>query len=388
MVVTIARQMQNIAIRMVIESQVINKEAKAHFLRNIFYADENGKKHRFGMNGGTKTHEWFLKAVMGTGKAQQIPENDLPDLDLFSTGHDPLNGFQIDGTVTDRKIFKAWPSDPYLANLSKLFKDQIVGNVILAARQAWFRGYAQGWGNMPNIPTAQFMQHLLSQLARELDSETAANITKNFLRYQECYIKKQLEPLQATRPELNVRGMAELVCMKIDQLPLDGRDDLRVVNASIISGSVAAAELEVFVSTERTKLSAWIGATLVSRMDAKQLQDNEVDIGFALGFGEKKCVQVDYLVPAIMEMARIVNMPVTIIPESGPTNRAIQFDIYMTQMIIKNLDKFAEGLGLDIEVAKRAKKRLEGQLKLVQDGDMAYDLHAIKILFDVGIVQC
>ena len=48
MVVTIARQMQNIAIRMVIESQVINKEAKAHFLRNIFYADEGGKKHRFG----------------------------------------------------------------------------------------------------------------------------------------------------------------------------------------------------------------------------------------------------------------------------------------------------------------------------------------------------
>jgi len=387
MVVAIARQIENIAIRMVLESTVINKEAKAHFLRNIFYADENGKKQRYGENGGKKTHEWFLKAVMGTGKAQKIPDNDLPDTSMPSTGRDPLDGFLIDGTVPDRNIFKALPSDPYLANLAKLLKDDVVGNIILAARKAWFRGYAQDWGNMPNIPTAQCMQHLLSQLARELDTETAANVTRNFLRYQEHYIKKQLEPLLATRPELNVNKIAELVCMKIDQLPLDGRDDLQAVDASISSKSMAAAELEVFVNTERKKLSRWIGATLVSRVDVKQLKENEVDIGFALGFGEKKCVQVDYLVPAIIEMARIVNMPVTVIPEPAPTNRVIQFDIDTTKIIIKNLDKFAESLGLDIEVAKRTQERLEGQLKLVKDGDMAHDLHAIKILFDVGIVQ-
>jgi hypothetical protein len=66
LVVSIARDMENIAIRMVVESTVINLATKAKFLRNMFYADESGKQPRQGTNGASKTHEWFLKAVMGT----------------------------------------------------------------------------------------------------------------------------------------------------------------------------------------------------------------------------------------------------------------------------------------------------------------------------------
>ena len=90
--------------------------------------------------------------------------------------------------------------------------------------------------------------------ARELDSEAAANITKNFLPCQELFIKRQLEPLLAARPELNINGMAELICMKIDKLPLDGRDDFRGLATRIGSTNAAAMELETFVGTERARL--------------------------------------------------------------------------------------------------------------------------------------
>jgi len=373
--------MENLAIRMVYESSVLGDETKKHFYRNLLYSDEKDKKARFGANGGRKTHQWFLKAVFGTAAAEKPMINPHGAIRYPPDSSDPFQGFSKDGHVVDDTILTALPDDPYLAGLKKKFQgDVILGNVVLAARRQWFRGFAGDWTKLPDIPTSFLLTDLLEQISSDLDTETATNIATNFLRYQQRYISKRL---QESLPLQHKDDLAELLCFTIDQLPLDERDDLKKVAAEVdLANSV---DLQAFVATERQQLATWMAVELMSCDRVEQLEDGKVDVGFALGFGEKKCVLADYLLPAIMAMAHKAGMSVTLIPEPGPTYRPIQFNVDMTKRLVLSLPKFAKKFGADKAVAARICKVFYEELKQHKEDSEAYDLRAVSVLINVGV---
>ena len=283
--------------------------------------------------------------------------------------------------MDDRSILVALPDDPHLTGLTNLFKDDVVfGNVILAARRQWFRGYANDWTKLPDIPTSYMLTDLLEQIASDMDTVTAVNITTNFLRYQQQYISKQLEE---ALPLLNKKeNLAELLCMTIDHLPLDGQDDLKKTAAEVDLAS--SVDLQTFIAVERQQLAMWMAAELVFCNNIEQLEEGKVDIGFALGFGEKRCIFVDYLLPAIMGMAHKVGMAVTLIPEPGPTFRPIQFNCDMTKCLVHSLPRFARKFGMDKIVATRIYKRFQEELQHHKKDSEEYDLQAVSLLINVS----
>jgi len=52
----IARQWQNIAVRLVFESNTLSREVKQNLYRNLLYADEEDKRHKYDRNGARKVH--------------------------------------------------------------------------------------------------------------------------------------------------------------------------------------------------------------------------------------------------------------------------------------------------------------------------------------------
>ena len=59
----IAYQFENIAVRMVQETKILNKQTKKDFFRSILYSDEKDKRNKFGKNGVCKTHQWIPETV-------------------------------------------------------------------------------------------------------------------------------------------------------------------------------------------------------------------------------------------------------------------------------------------------------------------------------------
>jgi len=52
----IARQWQNIAVRLLFESNTLSREIKQNLYRNLLYADEEDKRHKYDRNGARKVH--------------------------------------------------------------------------------------------------------------------------------------------------------------------------------------------------------------------------------------------------------------------------------------------------------------------------------------------
>jgi len=255
----IAYQFENIAVRMVQETKILNKQTKKDFFRSILYSDEKDKRNKFGKNGGCKTHQWFLKAVFGS--AEKNPRKiNLEGNTFFSvTDPDPFYGFSADGKVKEvdvQNVLSALPDDPHLVHLRQLFRDnEVVGNVILAARRRWFQGYEGRWSELPEIPSSWLLTPLLEELARDMDRDTATNLTKNFLRYQEAYIANQLQNLEGIDrfDEKITKRLPELLCYSIDQLPLDGREDLMRLEAE--ANVDKSPLLKPFIEEQRLKMA-------------------------------------------------------------------------------------------------------------------------------------
>ena len=155
LVLQISQQFENLAVRMVAESSILSLDTKKRFYQNLFYADETGKRAKYGSNGGAKLHQWFLKAVFGSVTKEGTEINPsgsthfLPDEENL----DPFYGFTTDGKVVNAAThattrLSALPDDPYLEDLQKLFKDEVLGNIILAARREWFRGVCWSMGSI------------------------------------------------------------------------------------------------------------------------------------------------------------------------------------------------------------------------------------------------
>ena len=142
----IARQWQNLAIRMVFESQTLSQRTKKVFYRNILYSDEVGKQMKYGTNGACKTHAWFVKAVFGSAQ-KNPPKVNVPGPRIFNDAdEDPFFGFSADGKVETPDVLSALPNDPHIGRLLDLFSDnKVIGNIILAARRLWYRGFDGRW---------------------------------------------------------------------------------------------------------------------------------------------------------------------------------------------------------------------------------------------------
>jgi hypothetical protein len=249
----IARQWENIALRLVFESNILSEEAKRNLYRNMLYADESGKRHRYGRNGARKVHQWFLKGVFGTSKKQKKPI-DPAGRTYFSSANYDLSGFAPDSRVSDSiAVLAALPNDPYLDDLLDLFSDnEVLGNIILIARKIWYRGFEEKWNEMPDVPSSYLITPMIEELAAQMDVETASNLTTNFLRYQQEYIDRRLIALRADDLNLSKGGVSELLCYLIDILPLDGREDLVALKSDI---DVESERLQKFIKDERCELA-------------------------------------------------------------------------------------------------------------------------------------
>ena len=81
-------------------------------------------------------------------------------------------------------------------------------------------------------------------------------------------------------------------------------------------------------NVQRRKLGNMMNVDIIQCDDLNKLDDSRgVDMGFALGFGDKQCVQADFLVPAILAMANELGVPLVVIPEGKPTNRPFSLGV-------------------------------------------------------------
>jgi len=386
-ILQIALQFENLAVRMVAASSILSTATKKAFYRNLFYTDETGKRAKYGSNGGAKLHQWFLKAVFGSDTKNGVEVNPtgtthfLPDEESL----DPFHGFAADGTVVDAAVrLDALPDDPHLRSLQKLFKNEVLGNIILAARRAWFRGYVGRWETMPPLPRSRYgLTRLFEELARDMDSSAATCVSRSFINLQSKYVAKHLEPILADNPHLKDDDLVELLCLTINRLSLVGRPALQRLKARIDLDN--SPVLSVFVAQRRRSLELMVGAEIVVCNSQNDLDDDHLDFRYALGLDETKCLQLDLLVPAIIGMATELGLSATVLPEAGPTDRPLTFNQVMTTAVGRSLPDFAKAFGRDHTVAKRISDKYVAKLKLLDADDPAYDLQAISLLFDVCI---
>ena len=221
---------------------------------------------------------------------------------------DPFDGFSADGHVKNAtEILAALPNDPYPGNLRHLFRDNVFGNIILAARRLWFQGYEGCWLEIPELPSSWLLTPFLQK----------------------------------------------------------------------------------FIEEERRKLAAMMNVDDCFRCkDISTLNDTRVDLQYALGFGEHRCVQADFLMPAILEMAAKIEATettVNIVPEPGPRNRPILFNSRATDMLLRNLVDFATKFHLDGTIAKQIHQKYIRSLGSVDKNSVDYELGAISFIFDVHI---
>jgi hypothetical protein len=493
MAVFIARQWENLAIRMVTESRVLSKETKQKIFRNFLYSDEEKKKEKHGANGACKLHQWFLKAVFGTsgkkaqkfaplkekssaalyfsavatsskkkkkkivgsspsaaasskkilvGSSSSVAADDSPSTaaavpssiaaddspstaaaapssiaaddspstaaaDLSSVvaddsssaaaagpstsafssmDTDPFQGFSGDGRVTDSRYLAAFSGDPYLDGLIASFKnDEVLGNVILAARRLWCRGFEGRWNDFPDIPSSRFLTKLIEEMAKEMDRETAANLTRNFLRYHEQYISYRLKEFDQNHDTSlpKNKNTAKLFSYLINMISLDGQPELSELQKKC---NVDSPEIQNFILHYRKELASIMGVEEICRFKASTVVDytTKVDIYLALGLAGEKCIQTDFLIPAILYMANKINMPVTVIPLSKSRHRPITFNSGETQIFLNNIVELAEKFKMDVKLAGSIKtKYMESSKNIAKDSPDS-DLFNIEFLFNVS----
>lgn len=390
----IARQYQDLAVRMVHESKTLSPKTKQHFFRNLLYSDEGSKREKYGTNGGCKTQQWFVKSVFGTSDEDSKEFNRSGHLHISQAERaDPFQGFSSDGHVSDVKgTLTALPDDPYVESLyAGLFKsDEITGNIILAARRLWCQGFDGNWNEYPETPSSCFLTNLIEELCRQLDRETATNITTNFLSYQQRYLSKRMESLPFVDTHVKDK-LAELFAYLIDILPLDGRPDLVKLKDDLAVDSVP--QFMQFIIQERQELASMMGVKEIFEYDTPDTVDDEkVDMRLALGFGDHKCIQTDFLIPAILSMGRKAGMAVTLIPKGGTCNRTLLFNSIASNTFMNNLRKLAAKFRMDIdskviEVANNIEKKYKEAMKGIDGDSIEYDLRKLSFLIDVSITK-
>jgi hypothetical protein len=92
-----------------------------------------------------------------------------------------------------------------------------------------------------------------------------------------------LEPLLANRPELSDENLAELLCLIINRLPLNGRPDLQKLSTRI--GLDTSPDLIMFITQRRQALEQMVDAEVVVVNNKDALDDNHLDFRYALGLG-------------------------------------------------------------------------------------------------------
>jgi len=110
--------------------------------------------------------------------------------------------------------------------------------------------------------------------------------------------------------------------------------------------------------------------------------DNDVgvDIKFALGWGDRNCVQADYLFSALLTMAKDADLPAVMIPENSLSNRPITFNSLMTDLFLRKLPDFAKKYNLDEKVADRILGQFKDHVKGVDNPSADYDLACVEFL--------
>jgi hypothetical protein len=216
-----------------------------------------------------------------------------------------------------------------------------------------------------------------------MDVETSANITKNFLHYQAKYLSKKLDELGQILPELNPkeRGLLpELLAHLVYLLPLEGRPELLRLKQRI--NFEHSDVLRSFVEEQRRKLGLMMGQNIVTYENPKDVDDNTgVDMQFALGW--KKCVQADFLIPALMAMAKEINLPITIIPEGGLVNVPVIFGSRMTSTFLRHLQYFAQIYGIDQKIAEQIEEQFFKHMENIKEKSVEFDLKCVDFLAKV-----
>jgi len=389
LVLQMARHMENLAVRMVFESKVLDKQTKQLFYRNLLYSDEQGKRSKYGENGARKTHQWFLKAVFGTSQKNPHTIDPGAQMSLPADTGDPFSKFSPDGHLLKhlepKAAFAALPGDPHIEHLLDLFKQNtIVGNIILAARQELFRGYDGRWAEFPlTTSTSYLITDVIEEVARTIDVETASSLSGNFLRYQGLFIDHQLKQFREQHPELDLKNklLLELLCHVINFIPYDDRPDLVQLWEQIGKSQI----LGKFVEEQRRKLGNMMNMDIIKCDDLNKLDDSRgVDMGFALGFGNKQCVQADFLVPAILAMANELGVPLVVIPEGKPTNRPLLFGSDQTLRLLRNLPYLAHRYSLDKDVAEMLQTQFNVAVAGVEPKSVAFDLTSVSFIAKVS----
>jgi len=367
---------------MVFESQTLSQETKKAFYRNILYADEVGKRERYGVNGAVKTHAWFVKAVFGSME-EDPPKVNVAGPRIFNDADDPFFGFSADGKVGMPNVLSALPNDPHIDRLLHLFSDnEVVGNIILAARRLWYRGFDGRWEDLPTIPSGRLFKEVIDELTRDMDKDTALCVCRNFLLVQAKYLSKKLEPIVSAEPGVKRDGLDELMCYLVDRLPLRGRDDLIKIKAEVFNGSQT---LKDFVGTERERLRGMMAVSTILECENKgELDDESVDVRYALGFGSLPCIQADFLIPAMLSMANELDLKLSVIPNSSPKNRPVTLSAAATDKLLRNLQKLAIRYNLDQGTAEKLVTNYNNHMHGVDKEAPDHDLRVISFCLNVS----
>jgi len=154
------------------------------------------------------------------------------------------------------------------------------------------------------MSTSYLLTPMIEEMARQMDRDTAAAICRNFLRLtfglHPAYITENLKTIIEREPDLHKKGLDELLCYMIDFLPLEGRNDLSEAKQVFNNSPV----LQQFVKDQRQHLGEVMGVDdIYEHANIAEVDDTKVDIQLALGFGDNRCIQADFLIPAMMAMA-------------------------------------------------------------------------------------
>lgn len=306
--------------------------------------------------------------------------------------NDPFQDFSPDGST--ESILAALPGengDPHLDRLKgSLFEsNKVLGNVILVARREFCRGYDGRWSEYPNIPRSCYLKGLIDEVARSMDITASSHIVRGFLRYQQSFVKKQLEKLleenlelEQQSPELRDSLLPELLCYMINHLPYDDRPDLVEVEDRVEYDE--SDILQGFVVEQRQKLGEFMGSNVVEYEDLQEVDDgNGVDMGFALGFGEKQCVQADFLIPALLGMAKEIDVSLVVLPEGSLVNHPLLFGSDQIAQLLRRLPYFAELYGLDKDIAAAIYEQYESIIGTA-GSSVEHDLRRISFIASVS----
>jgi hypothetical protein len=218
-----------------------------------------------------------------------------------------------------------------------------------------------------------------------------ANLVANFLNCQEKYICRLLGEWQKNNPSFDLekeKSAPELFCYLIDLLPLSGRPDLVKLKAEL--GVDNSLPLQEFILLHRQELATMMGVKEIYQYDRlENVDDSKVDMRLALGFGDEKCVQADFLIPAILSMAAKIGLSVKVIPDPRPSHCPILFNSLGSRILLSNLPALAEKYSMDVVIAEALGKKFEEKTKGLSRESVDFDLATIAFLFTVSfLIPC